>query len=296
MNLVDALRGHGYAAKLVQLEHLSDLEREIRLERRTDVHAAIYKFLDGFRFAVPESLPTAQSILVVAVPQPAAEVTFAWQGKEIPATMPPTYIWNETKGPFDALLNSLLTDKGICFAPAKLPLKLLAARCGLAQYGRNNISYIEGMGSYYRLSAYYTEMPPGADPWQEPELMAQCDNCQACAISCPTKCIDDGRFIIRAENCLTFMNELDDEFPAWVDPAWHNALIGCMICQEVCPKNAGLLPSRKRVVAFTEAETELILTHTKGSSVPEELLTKLKKIDLDSFAENLGRNLRPLLR
>ena len=46
---------------------------------------------------------------------------------------------------------------------------------------------------------------------------------------CPTKAIRQDRFLISAEQCLTFFNEKPDDFPEWVNPVWHNCLIGCMI-------------------------------------------------------------------
>jgi epoxyqueuosine reductase len=38
-------------------------------------------------------------------------------------------------------------------------LKRLAVRSGLARYGRNNVTYVEGMGSFLELSASLTDMP-----------------------------------------------------------------------------------------------------------------------------------------
>ena len=36
-------------------------------------------------------------------------------------------------------------------------MKLAAVRSGLAQYGRNNICYVEGMGSFFSFHAYLTD-------------------------------------------------------------------------------------------------------------------------------------------
>jgi len=65
-------------------------------------------------------------------------------------------------------LVEIFTPKGFSVVQTNLPLKTLAVRSGLAKYGRNNITYIDGMGSFYRLVAYYTDIPPQENNWTEP--------------------------------------------------------------------------------------------------------------------------------
>jgi len=88
-----------------------------------------------------------------------------------------------------------------------LPLKILAVRSELASYGKNNISYIPGMGSFYRLIAFYSDFPCQEDIWLEPQMMKHCHNCSACLDNCPTGAITSGGFLLHAERCITFHNE-----------------------------------------------------------------------------------------
>ena len=46
--------------------------------------------------------------------------------------------------------------------------------CGLAVYGRNNIAYVEGLGSHFRLSAFYSNLPTETDIWRKPRMMERC--------------------------------------------------------------------------------------------------------------------------
>ena len=115
----------------------------------------------------------------------------------------------------------------------------LAVRSGLAAYGRNNVTYVTGLGSFHRLSAFYSDMPCDGDEWHELRLLDRCVKCRLCHRLCPTGAIARDRFLLHAERCIVFHNEKPwtVPFPAWLDPAWHNCLVGCLLCQAKCPEN-----------------------------------------------------------
>ena len=118
-----------------------------------------------------------------------------------------------------------------------MPEKLLAVRSGLARYGKNNITYVPGMGSLHRLAVFVSDLPCVEDNWGEVKTLKTCDGCTACMDACPTGAIVSDRFLIHAERCITFHNERIEEFPEWLDSSWHNCLVGCLRCQWVCPEN-----------------------------------------------------------
>ncbi|HAA85103.1 MAG TPA: hypothetical protein DCE14_01985 [Kosmotogaceae bacterium] len=138
------------------------------------------------------------------------------------------------------LVTGVMDSEGFSVGRAALPEKLLAARTGLAGYGRNNITYVPKAGSYHRLVALYTDMPCEDYEWQSPSRLDECKNCSACIRSCPTGCIVEERFLINASRCLTYFNESRRPFPSWVNSKWHNAIIGCLKCQMICPANPEL--------------------------------------------------------
>jgi len=88
-----------------------------------------------------------------------------------------------------------------------LPLKILALRSELASYGKNNISYIPGRGSFYMLIVFYTDFPCQEDIWVKPQIMKICHTYSAYIDNCPTGAITSGGFLLRAERCITFYNE-----------------------------------------------------------------------------------------
>jgi epoxyqueuosine reductase len=190
-----------------------------------------------------------------------------------------------------------LAAAGRTSAPALLPVKTLATSCGLAEYGRNNITYVPGMGSFHRLVAVFTDLPADEDTWQEPKRLAACDRCRACREACPTAAIGDDRFLLHAELCLTFWNEKpgDVQFPSWINPAWHNCLVGCMRCQDVCPENRAVLGNIEPTTEFSEAETELLLAGTGFANLSAATRRKLEEHDLAAALESFPRNLNALL-
>jgi len=66
-------------------------------------------------------------------------------------------------------------------------------------------------------------------------------------------------FLLHAENCLTRHNEREDILESWIKPDWHNALIGCMRCQLVCPVNKNQFTNIVVGPVFSETETALLL-------------------------------------
>jgi epoxyqueuosine reductase len=128
--------------------------------------------------------------------------------------------------------------------------------------------------------------------------MKLCQTCTSCLENCPTRCIDPDRFLIHADKCLTHFNESENPLPGWIKPEWHNSLLGCMICQEVCPLNkAALDKTQDAKVSFTRAETEEILEGTLRENLRSATLAKLESLclaDSDVYPV-LKRNLSLLL-
>jgi epoxyqueuosine reductase len=161
----------------------------------------------------------------------------------------------------------------------------------LAQYGKNNITYVPGFGSYHRLVAFVTDSPYELDSWGEQKVMKACEKCFRCGENCPTKCIPVDRFLLHAENCLTWHNESEDTLPSWIEPDWHNALIGCMRCQLACPINKAQLNRIVPGPVFSEEETGLLLRKPPLDTLADEIRRKLTDIEMDDSYEVLARNL-----
>lgn len=296
-----ALEERGYKGRIVSLQHLSDLQEEIEGRYREALFDEEFyrERLAVFDFRPPTNVPGANSLIVVAVPQPQIQVIFTWNGKAVPLIVPPTYLyWRETDKQVEDLLAKVLLPTGRSVAQAVLPEKLLAVHSGLGMYGRNNICYVPGMGSFHRLVALYSDLPCQEDSWREPEMMERCQDCYACLHNCPTGAITVERFLIRAERCITFRNEKpgDVPFPAWIDPSWHNCLVGCLHCQKVCPENRDFWPWIEGDETFSEEETALLLEGVSFERLPGEVAEKVERLDLVEYLDILPRNLSVIFR
>lgn len=289
------LEQHGYRGKIVSIEHLRELQDEIegRYARGEFDKEIFQRYLQGFNFKAPDSLPDAKSIFIAAAPQPQVQVSFNANGKTLPVLIPPTYLLY-TDTDIKSLLTSLSEPNGYHLVKAVLPQKLLAVRSGLAQYGKNNITYVPGMGSFHRPVAFYTDFPCLEDSWGASQNMEQCQTCSACCKACPAGAIVPDRFFIHAERCITFFNEKEEDFPEWIDPSWHNCLIGCLLCQRSCPANQDFLEWIEKREAFSSEETDLLLQGVSKDKIPAETMRKLEALDiikleyLDLLPRNLG--------
>ena len=278
----DGMKQHRYKAKTVSITHLPEVQEAVReLVRQGLLNKRLHERWH-FYLQTNKNLPEAKTIVIVAMPQPITRIWFKCKGIAYPADFPPDYFAKtEKESRAEAILNNVLKTAGYKVARAHLALKTLAVRSGLATYGRNNITYIPGMGSLCMLVALYTDWSCEEDDWQEAEAMEACENCSLCRESCPTGSIPVDRFLIHAENCLGSLNEREPDFPYWVQlqPDWHNALIGCMRCQFVCPVNKPYLDNIVVGPSFSEEETGLILNKTPLENLSPATLKKLKISD-----------------
>ena len=290
------LADRGYEGRITSVDHIHDLQEEIegRYRQGSLDREFFQERLGFFDFRMPADLREAESLIVIAVPRPQSQAVFTWNGESRALIIPPTYVANEkTRKGIEQLVAGFLATEGYRVVRTALPLKLLAVRSGLGSYGRNNICYVHGMGSFLQLVAFYSDLPCQKDNWQEAQMMKSCQNCYACRQNCPTGAIPNDRFLLRAERCIVFHNEKkgDIPFPAWIDLSSHNCLVGCLHCQRVCPQNRKFLQWIEEKEEFSQEETVLLLEGVPRDRLPAETVTKLEHLDLIEDIDTLPRNL-----
>lgn len=240
----------------------------------------------------------AASVVAVATPKAAYGVGFDLGGRVLEAVLPPTY--RRYRATFEEVGQDLQANAlpGARVEKILAPLKAVATRLGLVRYGRNNITYAEGIGSYLQLCGYVTDAElPGADrPPQPPMLLDQCDGCDTCRLACPTGAIDPVRVLLHAERCLTFANERPAPWPPWLPATAHHCLLGCLACQRCCPAN----PKLEIVdsgVTFSWDETRALMGEeaSAGGRIEDGIRRKLQDLGLFGEESVLGRNLRALI-
>lgn len=294
--LYSRLEESGLKGRVVPVQHLADLKAEIETRHSEGLFNEEFhnETLSFFSFRPPDDLPSAASLIVVATARHQNKASFTWNGKIVTLILPPTYLgYYETPRQIGERLKEWLSPLGYAVASARLPLKPLAAHSGLAKYGRNNITYIAGMGSFFQLAAFFSDLPCQEDGWHEPTMIDRCQKCRVCLNQCHSRAITSERFLLRAERCLTFHNERspDHPFPTWIDQAWHHCVIGCMDCQEFCPENRAFRKCFDVEETFTHEETSLLLRGTSPDQLPSSSKAKLERLDLLGYLKLLPRNL-----
>jgi epoxyqueuosine reductase len=294
------LESKGYKGKIITAKYIPDLQIAVKTLNDEKLLDPVFynEYEKYFEFEPKTDFGEVKSLFMVAMPQPQYEIVFTWKNKEVPLIVPPTYLHGgalikETK----IFLTDLLKSSGYSVEFARLPQKTLAVRVGLAEYGRNNITYIRGMGSFHRLFTFYSDFPYEQEDWHELRMMDLCKECSACVRKCPTGAIPKDEFLLRAERCLTFHNEhpVDVPFPNWIDPSWHNCLVGCLHCQKVCPANEKVINWIEPGPFFNETETKLLLSGTTVENLPQETRSKVEEHGLGYYLSVYPRNLGVIL-
>jgi epoxyqueuosine reductase len=296
--ILAALEKDGCSAKAISTDRLEQLKEDIAsLRNNGALDEKVYNdYLVTMKYQVPDDFPEARSIIVIAVPQPQLKVAFIWNGKRMEMVVPPTYAFaREVDERVKRVMMENVAPETLRLQKAIVPLKTLAARSGLTFYGRNNIAYVPKKGSFVRLTAFFTELVCEEDPWDDRKMLPACKTCRNCLKACPNGVIGEDRFLIKVERCLTFLNEQSAEiqFPDWVDPAAHNAIVGCMHCQRVCPYDKGFIGTYSDGGVFTEEETSYLLRGEFKGEKAKAMEDKLKLIGLDLSI--FPRNLKVLL-
>ena len=277
----------------VPMDQIKILQKDLKKFRdKNDAQLSDYQkwiFDDLYRF---DTIPShMKSVIIVAVPRPAyARVKFTLGNKEYRAFSGVAAPTDKTQG----YIKMAAESGGFEINPeTRLPLKRLAVQSGLAQYGQNNIAYVDGLGSAFALLAFSTDIPceSGArQAWRKPVTSATCETCKICLALCPTNAIRADKHHIDSHKCLTRLNQSADDFPDWLPSTAHHSTYYCLMCQARCPMNEG----QKIIdVSFDHMETVRLLDGGPYDDVETELKSKIALLGLGKLS-TIPRNLRVL--
>jgi epoxyqueuosine reductase len=196
-----------------------------------------------------ELLPWARSIVSAAVtydtPAPRtvpAEGLRGWISR---------YAWGEdyhevVRAKLERLLASLAVVagrnvRGRIFVDAGPVLdREAAAAAGIGWYGKNTNLLSMQLGSFFFLGELFLDLELVGDQ----PVRDRCGQCRLCLDACPTKAFV-GPYLLDARRCISYLTiELKGPIPRELRPLIGAHIFGCDICQDVCPYNTRVHPSR----------------------------------------------------
>lgn len=290
----DGFRWRSVSARRVG--ELRDWMDKLDREGRLSADKTWRGYIGSFQYAPPPGMQDACSLVIMSVPLANAAITFRVSGRRRQVWVPSGYA-DDGRGLDD--FRGLLYAAGIVAGDedlprARLPLKQLAVRSGLAAYGRNNIAYVDGFGSFHQLVAFYSRRPL-EDHWGALRMLPECKGCTVCLRECPTGAIRSQDFVIDPARCLTLFNELPAPMPAWVPATAHNALVGCLKCQLRCPANEAVKARTLDLGEVPEAETAALLSGRISAPLAQTLKKRLSRISGGEDLSYISRNLKLVL-
>ncbi|HEY7839782.1 MAG TPA: tRNA epoxyqueuosine(34) reductase QueG [Terriglobales bacterium] len=115
---------------------------------------------------------------------------------------------------------------------APLVERAAAAAAGLGWQGKNTCLIHPQRGSWFFLGTVVTSLEIAADTPQTD----RCGSCTRCIDACPTQALTP--YEMDARRCLAYLNiELRGSIPEEFRAPMGDNVLGCDICQEVCPWN-----------------------------------------------------------
>jgi len=167
--------------------------------------------------------------------------------------------------------------------------RIAAKYAGLGWLAKNTCLINEEMGSWLFLGVIITtlELAPSI-PFGELPPPDLCGNCRLCLDACPTQAFP-APYMLDSSKCISYLTiELRGAIPAKLRPAMGRAVIGCDICQDVCPWNhkspvTGLAAFQPRPLVSTSENSN---GHEKNrDSLFAPQLEKLVSLTQKEFSE-----------
>ncbi|HXY31236.1 MAG TPA: tRNA epoxyqueuosine(34) reductase QueG [Gemmatimonadaceae bacterium] len=149
----------------------------------------------------------------------------------------------------------------------------LARRAGLGWFGKNANLISPRTGSFFFIGALFLDLDLVPDA---PFDADRCGSCTRCMDACPTGAIPEPR-VVDSTRCISYLTiELRGSIPESLRPGVGEHVVGCDICQDVCPWN----------VRFAREPRDPDLTSTD----PEPSLSTLLALTNEEFRRRFGHS------
>jgi epoxyqueuosine reductase len=158
-------REKGWVVGVIPAVHVAEIRRMLARARAAGVlDEEFYRIeLDEtFEWVPPPEFPAA-SVIAAVRPALPHRLVFVRSGEERVFLIPPTYVGYRRHGEeMRQLITGTLAPFCYRTSATRIPDKTLAVRGGLARYGKNNITYAPGLGSFAQIASALGRWPQPA--------------------------------------------------------------------------------------------------------------------------------------
>ena len=243
------LQGH-FPEPFLELAHLDDW-----LARG---YAGEMKYLRDPRRADPRlALEGAQSVIVVAMNynsphsygDSSASTSGSREAGESPRGWISRYAWGDDyhevlRGKLNTLVDGMRGHfpepfEARAYVDTGPVIERVAAKyAGLGWLAKNTCLINSQLGSWLFLGVILTTLPLEPSlPAAQPPPADLCGTCTRCLDACPTQAFPEP-YVLDARRCISYLTiELRESMPTELRQSMGDAVIGCDICQDVCPWN-----------------------------------------------------------
>lgn len=187
-------------------------------------------------------------------------------------------------------------------------VKPIFARLPGFSQGRNTLSYLPEFGSRFHVQIFgVTPGIPSNIAVEQSDHALHCGTCRKCEEACPTNALEGGVF--HRERCIRNWQMSGKPVPAWIREKMGNRLIGCDVCQQVCPHNSTAVhtaePTLSLVQLLSDPQPSAALLRPQigvNLSIPNRVLGQAcliagcsKRTDLVPVLEILGNHPSPVV-
>jgi len=279
---------------IVDANNLINIQNEMVLHDNSSLLENNHYNNDYYDFEIFKNNKSINSIFIIATPSPFYILRIKRGEKNIDIKIPPIYgNRNDILENIKCITRKIFVKYGFSTFPVTLPKKLLAVYSGLAKYGNNGLVFVNEMGSYCRLTAFASDFKTDNYTWIKPEMMESCKNCGKCVENCPSKALKHGTPLVNINRCITEFNEKDGNFPSWLHSEWHNCLIGCTKCQEICPHNKR--QCKTIIFEIEYSEIDKIINSNDFNDLSDKSKKLLMDLNLDNYYSKIKRNIKYLI-